>query len=167
MQVYNELIDVLRRLRAPDGCPWDREQTHESLKAPVVEEAAEVLGAINLLKDTGDGDNLKEELGDLLLQVIMQALIAEEEGLFTMDDVMEGLREKMIRRHPHVFGEASASDSAEVLDLWEQVKAREKAGKDKAAPYLPEAFDEAEALIDRARARKKIRAGGQGHSSDA
>ena len=105
MTEFEEFQKVIARLRAPDGCPWDREQSHESLKPACIEEAAEVLCGINILAETGNPDNLKEELGDLLLQIVMHAQIAEEEGLFTMDDVIRGVREKMIRRHPHVFGE--------------------------------------------------------------
>lgn len=102
-----ELLETVAKLRAPDGCPWDRVQTHESLKAACVEEAAEVVSGINILSKTGRAQALKEELGDLLLQVVMHAQIAEEEGLFTMEDVIQGVNEKMIRRHPHVFGEKS------------------------------------------------------------
>ena len=103
MTEFEEFQKVIARLRAPDGCPWDREQSHESLKPACIEEAAEVLCGINILTETGNPDNLKEELGDLLLQIVMHAQIAEEEGLFTMDDVVRGVREKMIRRHPHVL----------------------------------------------------------------
>lgn len=102
-----ELQETVARLRAPDGCPWDRTQTHESLKAACVEEAAEVVCGINILSETGKTQSLREELGDLLLQVVMHAQIAEEEGLFTLEDVIRGINEKMIRRHPHVFGEES------------------------------------------------------------
>ena len=102
-----ELQQTVAHLRAPDGCPWDRVQTHQSLKAACVEESAEVVSGINILEKTGNPQSLKEELGDLLLQVVMHAQIAEEEGLFTMEDVIRGINEKMIRRHPHVFGEES------------------------------------------------------------
>ena len=98
--------------------------------------------------------DLKEELGDLLLQVVMQAQIAEEEGIFTMDDVAKGITEKLIRRHPHVFGDVKVADSKEVLVNWEEIKAKEKEGKEDPNLYLPEAFDEAESLIDAARKRK-------------
>ncbi|MDE5909756.1 MAG: MazG family protein [Lachnospiraceae bacterium] len=154
MTKFQELQNIMARLRAPDGCPWDREQTHFSLKAACIEEAAEVICGINILEDTGDSDNLKEELGDLLLQVVMHAQIAEEEGLFTMDDVIQGISEKMIRRHPHVFGEETVSDSGEVLDKWSDIKKKEKAGKEWAEGYLPDAFDEAKELIDEAKKRK-------------
>lgn len=104
---YEDFVEVVRLLRSPDGCPWDRVQTHQSLKAACVEESAEVVSGINILEKTGNPQSLKEELGDLLLQVVMHAQIAEEEGLFTMEDVIRGINEKMIRRHPHVFGEES------------------------------------------------------------
>ena len=105
-------------------------------------------------KKTGNADNLKEELGDLLLQVVMHAQIAEEEGLFTMDEVVEGITQKMIRRHPHVFGEAAVSDSGEVLTQWADIKQQEKSGKEWMDQYLPEAFAESKKLIDRAAGRK-------------
>ncbi|MBP3876374.1 MAG: MazG family protein [Lachnospiraceae bacterium] len=156
MTKFEEFEEVLRRLRAPDGCPWDREQTHETLKAPCIEEAAEVICGINILTATGKADNLKEELGDLLMQVVMHAQIAEEEGYFTMDDVIEGIREKMIRRHPHVFGDEHVSSSGEVLKNWEEIKKAEKAGKEWTEAYLPAALGEAKALIDRAAERKGL-----------
>lgn len=106
-EAMEELMQTVERLRAPDGCPWDQAQTHESLKAACVEEAAEVVSGINILSETGRAQSLMEELGDLLLQVVMHAQIAEEEGLFTMEDVIRGINRKMIRRHPHVFGEES------------------------------------------------------------
>lgn len=157
MNSFDELKEVVRRLRAEDGCPWDREQTHASLKAPVIEEAAEVICGINVLEKTGNPENLKEELGDLLLQVVMQAQIAEEEGLFTLEDVAAGIKEKMIRRHPHVFGDVKVSGADEVVVNWEEIKRLEKQGKEEAAEFLPDAFDEAEALIDIARKRKESR----------
>ena len=154
MTKFEELQNIMARLRAPDGGPWDREQTHFSLKAACIEEAAEVICGINILEDTGDPDNLIEELGDLLLQVVMHAQIAEEEGLFTMDDVIQGISEKMIRRHPHVFGEETVSDSGEALDKWGDIKKKEKVGKEWTENYLPGAFDEAKELIDVAKRRK-------------
>lgn len=160
MECFEELNEVVKRLRAKDGCPWDREQTHMSLKAPCMEEAAEVICGINILEDTGNADNLKEELGDLLLQVMMHAAIAEEEGLFTIEDVIGCITDKMIRRHPHVFGEVTVADSGEVLRNWEDIK---KAEKDDNAvdeiPYLFAAFDESEQLIEKARERKKKKLG--------
>ena len=146
---------MVRRLRAPDGCPWDKEQTHSSLKPGIIEEAAEVISGINIYEKTGNVENLKEELGDLLLQVVMQSQIAEEEGLFTIDDVLKGITDKLIRRHPHVFGDVKVSGSEEVLVNWEEIKAKEKEGKEDPNLYLPEAFDEAKELIDAARKRKE------------
>lgn len=154
MTRFEEFQKIIAHLRAEDGCPWDREQTHESLKKPCMEEAAEVICGINILERTGNPDNLKEELGDLLLQVVMHAQIAEEEGLFTMDDVIETVSEKMIRRHPHVFGDTEVSGADQVLVNWAEIKKREKAGKEWMEEYLPEAFEEAKELIETAKKRK-------------
>lgn len=118
----DQLRDIIAKLRSPNGCPWDREQTHASLRAGLIEEAYEVVEAIN----TGDDANLCEELGDLLLQPIFHAQIATEEGRFTFDDVTRTIVEKLIRRHPHVFGEDRCADSAEVLRKWEDIKRAEK-----------------------------------------
>lgn len=156
MDSFDNFRRIIKRLRAEDGCPWDREQTHGSLKAPVIEEAAEVISGINIYDETGNPENLKEELGDLLLLIVMQAQIAEEEGIFTMDDVISGITEKMIRRHPHVFGDTKVNDSREVLDNWEEIKKLEKTGKEDDRPYLAGAFDEAGDLIERARRRKGL-----------
>ena len=154
MESFDKLKSIVARLRAEDGCPWDREQTHTSLKPACIEEAAEVICGINVLEATGNPENLKEELGDLLLQVMMHAQIAEEEGLFTMDDVVKGISEKMIRRHPHVFADVNVSGSEEVLRNWEQIKAKEKEGKAVEADYLQQAFDESIRLIHAAIKRK-------------
>ena len=154
MNSFDKLKQVIAGLRAEDGCPWDREQTHRSLKPYCIEEAAEVICGINVLAETGNAENLKEELGDLLLQIVLHAQIAEEEGLFTLDDVVKGITEKMIRRHPHVFGNVQVSGSEEVLINWEQIKAQEKEGKADVSAYLPQAFDEAKTLIDAAKKRK-------------
>ena len=156
MTKFEEFEQVVAKLRAPDGCPWDREQTHKSLKKPCIEEVAEVICGINILDETGNPDNLKEELGDLLLQVVMHARIAEEEGYFTMDDVIQGIIDKMVRRHPHVFGDAVVSCSGEVLTKWEEIKKWEKAGKEWAEAYLPEAFEEAMELFEEAKERKGV-----------
>lgn len=154
MTDIDKLKEIVRRLRAEDGCPWDRAQTHDSLKAPCVEEAAEVVCGINILSATGNAENLREELGDLLLQVVFHACIAEEEGLFTLDDVIDTISEKMIRRHPHVFsGVTFESDEARHA-AWEEIKAAEKAGKEWQEEYLKEAFHEAEKLIETAKKRK-------------
>lgn len=157
MASIDKLRDVVAHLRAEDGCPWDKEQTHMSLKPECIEEASEVVCAINILDQTGNADNLKEELGDLLLQIVMHSQIAQEEGLFTFDDVVEGISEKMIRRHPHVFGEVTVNDSGEVLKNWAEIKAQEKARKAiKEDIYLKPAFDESKELIDRAIERKNL-----------
>ena len=103
MAEIDRLKEIVETLRSENGCPWDRVQTHESLKPECIEEAAEVINGINNYSKTGDAENLKEELGDLLLQVMFHSVIAEEEGLFTFDDVAKTVSEKMIRRHPHVF----------------------------------------------------------------
>lgn len=154
MESFEKLVEVVARLRGEGGCPWDREQTHATLKATCIEEAAEVVCGINILEKTGNASNLCEELGDLLLQVVMQAQIAQEEGLFTIEDVTKAITEKMIRRHPHVFGEVTVSDTGEVLKNWEEIKKLEKKGKIDDDPYIDDAFDESVALIERARNRK-------------
>ena len=154
MDSFDEFVKVIARLRAEDGRPWDREQTHATLKAACIEEAAEVVCGINVLEETGNPENLKEELGDLLLQIVMHARIAEEEGLFTIDDVIRNVTEKMIRRHPHVFGTAKADTSAEVLKAWDEIKKKEKVGKADESAFLPAAMEESKNLIDTARKRK-------------
>jgi tetrapyrrole methylase family protein/MazG family protein len=122
------LFEVVARLRAPDGCPWDREQTHESLRPYLLEETYELLEAI----DAGDDAKMKEELGDVLLQVAMHAEIAAQEGRFTAADVSEGAAAKMVARHPHVFGDVEAANADEVLRNWEHAKVDEarRAGRD-------------------------------------
>jgi tetrapyrrole methylase family protein/MazG family protein len=115
------LVEVVHRLRSPTGCPWDREQTHASLRATMLEEAYEVLEAI----DEGSMAKLKEELGDVLLQVLMQAEIAHEAKEFSLGDVADTVREKLVRRHPHVFGTTTVSGADEVLRNWEALKAKE------------------------------------------
>lgn len=128
---FDSLTETIWRLRQPDGCPWDREQTHGSIAKNMVEEAYE---AVDCIED-GDDAHLCEELGDVLMQVMLHAQIAADEGAFTIEDVVRGLDEKLIRRHPHVFGEhADARDAAEVLDIWDQVKLAERAQDDAAAP---------------------------------
>jgi MazG family protein len=119
------LVAVMRRLLAPDGCPWDREQSFETLRKYVLEEACEVIDAI----DTGDRKAIREELGDLLLQVVFQAELARSEGSFAIDDVVSGIVEKLVHRHPHVFGDMDAKDADEVLRNWEKLKAIEKQGR--------------------------------------
>lgn len=125
MKEFDAFVKTIADLRGENGCPWDIKQTHESLKECLVEETNEVLAAI----DNCDDANLCEELGDVLLQVVMHAQIAAEEGRFTIEDVVQGVNEKMIRRHPHVFGDEKVESIEEGLSLWERVKQEEKAGK--------------------------------------
>ena len=115
------LISVVHRLRAPGGCPWDREQTHATLRSTMLEEAYEVLEAI----DQGSIANLREELGDVLLQVLMQAEIGKESGEFSLEEIANGVRDKLVRRHPHVFGEVKVSGAEEVVRNWEALKTAE------------------------------------------
>jgi tetrapyrrole methylase family protein / MazG family protein len=117
-----DLVRVMARLRGPGGCPWDREQTHASLARHLLEETHEVLEAI----DADDGERLREELGDVLLQVVFHAQMAADQGEWDVDDVAQGIVEKLIRRHPHVFGEVEVSGADEVLINWERIKAQEK-----------------------------------------
>jgi MazG family protein len=118
----HRLLDIMTRLRGPGGCPWDREQTLASLKPYCIEEAYEVLEAI----DAGDPARHREELGDLLLQVVFQAELRREEGAFAFDDVAAAIADKLVRRHPHVFGDTAVADAAEVLRNWDEIKRREK-----------------------------------------
>ena len=123
---FDKLVAVMNRLRAPRGCPWDREQTHTTLRTYLVEEAYEVLDAL----DSADDAKFAEELGDLLLQVLFHAQIAREESRFSIADVIREIYEKMIRRHPHVFGEKRAKDAAEVLRNWEIIKQQERQSRE-------------------------------------
>jgi tetrapyrrole methylase family protein / MazG family protein len=146
------LQHIVARLRRPDGCPWDRKQDHTTLRDAIIDEAYEVLDAI----DTGDSANLAEELGDLVLLVMMHAQIAGEAGTFTLEDVYDGISRKIVRRHPHVFGDMSAEDAGDVIGLWQQVKAQEKtdqpAKPDKAPDGQPHSMP---ALIRAPRVLKK------------
>jgi MazG family protein len=119
--LFDRLLDIMARLRGPEGCPWDREQTRTSLKPYLIEEAYEVLEAI----EADDIDAIREELGDVLFQVVFHAQIAGERGEFTMDDLLQGLNDKMTQRHPHVFGDASVATASEALTQWEAIKQRE------------------------------------------
>lgn len=119
---FDDLMEIIKKLRGPKGCPWDREQTHESLRPCMIEEVYEAAEGI----DRKDMDNLKEELGDVLLLIAMQSVIAEENREFDITDVINEISEKMIRRHPHVFGNADAQDSQATIALWDQVKKEEK-----------------------------------------
>jgi MazG family protein len=131
-----QLVEVIHRLQEPDGCPWDREQTHQSLARHLLEETHEALEAI----DSGDPERLREELGDLLLQVVFHAEIGAREGAFDIEDVAQTVVGKLIKRHPHVFGDVKVSSSDEVLVNWERIKAEEKGGPavdDEIPPSLP------------------------------
>ena len=125
MTAFYELVDVMKKLRAPDGCPWDREQTLETLKKTLVEECYEVVEVMEEEKH----EELKGELGDLLLQVVFQAEIMEEKKYFDINDVCKEITEKLIRRHPHIFGDVKVSGSDEVLTNWEEIKKTEKLHK--------------------------------------
>jgi MazG family protein len=135
---FEKLIEVQGRLRSPGGCPWDLEQTHQSLRPYLIEEAYEVLEALDL----GDDERFASELGDLLLQVVFHARLASEEGRFDIGDVVDAVREKLIRRHPHVFGNVRVRNSAEVLKRWEEIKAAERRQAGRPEP------DEKESLLD-------------------
>ena len=124
-KTFEDVVSLSRRLRAPDGCPWDREQTMESLRPYVLEEAYEVIQAI----ESGDTANLVEELGDFLFQVVFISQIAREEGRFRVDDVVTELCDKLVRRHPHVFGEKKAKNAREAVDSWNSQKRKENGGK--------------------------------------
>lgn len=122
---FVRLVDIMARLRAPDGCPWDREQTPESLRPYVLEEAYEVLDAI----DDGDPAALRDELGDLLLQIVFQSQLAAEAGRFDVADVARAIADKLVRRHPHVFGDVQVRDADEVMRNWRRLKAAEREAK--------------------------------------
>ncbi len=119
---FDKLMEIMRRLRAPGGCPWDAEQTHESLKRYLLEEAYEVIEAI----DASSTTMLKEELGDILLQVVFHAVIAEERGDFAINDIIDTLNDKLIRRHPHVFDDLKVNNIDELIENWERIKKMEK-----------------------------------------
>lgn len=153
---YQEFLDIIAMLRSENGCPWDKEQTHESLKPCMTEEAAELLAAIRIYDKTGNAENMREELGDILLQVVMHAQIASEEGLFTMEDVVNEVSRKMIRRHPHVFGTARADTSEQVLSNWEDIKKEEKKDKTWISSPLREIPKELPALARASKVLKKI-----------
>lgn len=153
---FEEFLEIIKTLRSENGCPWDREQTHESLKPCVMEEAAELAAAIRIYDRTGDSENMVEELGDLLLQVVMHSQIGSEEGIFSIEDVIHGVSEKMVRRHPHVFGDALAENSEQVLNNWEDIKKAEKEGKTWIESPLREIPLELPALTRAVKVSKKV-----------
>lgn len=126
MSKFNELVSVMERLRAPGGCPWDAEQTYESLGQYLLEECYEAFDAIQTAAATGDTTHLREELGDVLLQVVFHSTIAKERGDFTIDEVAEEITEKLILRHPHVFGEKELATAEDVLNNWDELKKAQK-----------------------------------------
>lgn len=147
---FDRLMEIMRRLRAPGGCPWDAEQSHDSLKRYLLEEAYEVIEAI----DARDTALLKEELGDLMLQPVFHAAIAEETGAFTMDEVLDAINDKLVRRHPHVFGDQVIESSAAQVENWEKIKKNEKGEERKSAlsgipPHLP-ALMQAQKITEKA-----------------
>ena len=158
-KTFSDLVALIERLRAPDGCPWDRAQTHVSLRPYVLEEAHEVIAAI----DEGEAPSLADELGDLLLQVLLHSQIAAENGDFTIDDVIDGLISKLIRRHPHVFADAP-SDLDSINRTWDEVKSKEGRSKAQLPTILaarklvdhlsssPDEIERVEYLSDEARA---------------
>src|SRR5947199_4867526 len=122
MTRFERLCEIVAQLRAPGGCPWDREQTHESILPQLIEEAYEVAEAVR----NDDTANFREELGDLLLHVVMHAEIARESGLFQIGDILDEVNDKLVRRHPHVFGDSKVKDSGAVLQQWDAIKREEK-----------------------------------------
>lgn len=136
-ETFAAFVDTIAALRAPNGCPWDREQTHESIARNMIEEVYEAVDAI----EQHDATHLREELGDVLLQVVLQSQIAADAGEFTVADVCRDVNAKMIRRHPHVFGEAAAGSAEDVLSIWDNVKLAEKSAADAQA-------EEPEGLLD-------------------
>ncbi|MGB8521684.1 MAG: nucleoside triphosphate pyrophosphohydrolase [Candidatus Acidiferrales bacterium] len=142
-QWFEKLVALQARLRAPNGCPWDREQTHESLRKFLIEETYEVLDAM----EKGDSREFSSELGDLLLQIVFHSILAEETGRFTIADVIESVHTKMVRRHPHVFGKVKAKNSSEVLKNWEQIKAEERAESGGAGGKSGDANEKASSIL--------------------
>ena len=131
MKSFDELVAVMSRLRAPGGCPWDREQTYASLAPYLLEETYEAFDAIQEAAETGDTANLREELGDVLLQVVFHSTIATEKGDFTIDEVVSGVTNKLVLRHPHVFGDKTLKTAADVLSNWDELKKAERAATGK------------------------------------
>lgn len=137
----DDLKGIIKVLRSEHGCPWDRAQTHGSLTGCMIEEAAEAVSAIKVYEKTGNKESMQEELGDVLMQVVLHAQIAEEEGLFTLEDVIKGISKKMIRRHPHVFepdGTAlnGRKPDPDTIKSWKEIKASEKEGQGYEEPFV-------------------------------
>ncbi len=136
MMKFDELVDIVAKLRGPDGCPWDREQTRESLKPFLIEEFYELIDAI----DENDNNGIKEEMGDLLFQIVLQSQLFSEEGEFDVNEVIDGIARKMVSRHPHVFGDKVIETSDEVEVWWQEHKRREGKGYDSAIGGVPRAL---------------------------
>src|ERR671939_2146086 len=152
MATFDDLVALMARLRSPEGCPWDREQTYETLAPMLLEEAYEAFEAVEEARE-GRPLELRDELGDLLFQIVFYAQVAKERGEFTIEDVTEAIHSKMVRRHPHVFGDARVRDNEELLRNWEAMKAEEKraAGKeetDEDASLLDGVSSKAPALME-------------------
>ncbi|RJR20531.1 MAG: nucleoside triphosphate pyrophosphohydrolase [Nitrospiraceae bacterium] len=130
---FNELVDIVAKLRGPDGCPWDREQTRESLKQYLVEEFYELIDAL----DENDDKGMREEMGDLLFQIVLQSQLSKEEGKFDINDVVADIAGKMVQRHPHVFGDKNLNTSDDVIEWWEESKKREGKNHDSAIGGVP------------------------------
>jgi MazG family protein len=145
----DRLRSIMHRLRAPGGCPWDAEQTHESLLSNLIEETYETVDTIK----RGDWNHLKEELGDLLLQVVFHSELAEEAGRYNFDDVVRGVSEKLVRRHPHVYGDSNVEDTDGVLNQWDDIKRQEKGGEQKA--YLDDVGKGLPSMLRAAKLQKK------------
>ena len=150
---FDEIVNIIERLRAPDGCPWDRKQTLETLRTPITEEAYELADAIT----KHNFSDIREEAGDLLLQVVFVASLAKELGQFDMKDVVRTICDKLIRRHPHVFGDASAKDSDEVLKNWERIKSQERREKHESTSILAGIPDGLPPLLKANRIQGKVK----------
>ena len=152
MESFDKLVRIMHLLQTPGGCPWDREQTHESLKPYLLEEAYEAIEAI----ESGSDERLAEELGDVLLQVVFHAEIAERDGRFTVEDVICGINDKLIRRHPHVFGDLAVENSGQVVKNWEEIKRREKRERKEGGSVLDGLPRSLPALIRARRIQEKV-----------
>lgn len=139
---FDELVNVMARLRAPGGCPWDREQTYASLAQYLLEECYETFDAIQEADETGETVNLREELGDVLLQVVFHSAIAAERGDFTIDEVVKGVSDKLVLRHPHVFGDKNLETADDVLNNWDELKKAERAASGKVEKTRDSILDE-------------------------
>jgi tetrapyrrole methylase family protein/MazG family protein len=140
---FKSLVEIVKKLRSPDGCPWDKEQNLYSLKSNIIEEVYELIDAL----DAKDIDNIKEELGDLLLHVIFHSIVAEEGNLFTLKDVIENIKDKLVKRHPHVFSDLKVKDSAEVLKNWEKIKKIEKNNRKSILDSIPRSLPSIEKAL--------------------